>query len=73
MSSSVVSMSHHAGYSDHKLGMLERCLDNIEMLLSRMVRLGVLEAEQSSGARPGLQFELGELWKELVAKYLQTS
>ena len=73
MSSSVVSTSHHAGYSGHKRGMSERCLDNIEMLLSRMVRLGVQEAEQSSGARPGLQFEHGELWKELVAKYLQTS
>ena len=73
MSSSVVSTLHHAGYSDHKLGMLERCLANIEMLLSRIVRLGVLEPEQSSGARPGLQFELGKLWEELVAKYLQTS
>ena len=32
-----------------------------------------VDVEQLSGARPGLQFELGELWKELVAKYLQTS
>ena len=32
MTSSVVSMSHHAGYSDHKLKMIELCLDNIERL-----------------------------------------
>ena len=32
MTSSVVSMSHHAGYSDHELKMLELCLDNIERL-----------------------------------------
>ena len=32
MTSSVVSMSHHTGYSDQKLKMRELCLDNIERL-----------------------------------------
>ena len=67
MTQHLVDMTHHAGYSDHKFGMMELALDNITRLPSR-VRFdsGFWKLNTQILTDRDFLLNFGKLWDELV-------
>ena len=67
MTGNLVEMSHHAGYSDHKFGLMELAMDNI----TRMPRKdkfdsGYWKLNNDILNDPDFQLNFDKLWEELL-------